>query len=414
MIDRLLDGLGLAHLENNTLHWTIEDSPYAAHFRTIIETLPEGRVLNRSALIKGEPGAERDVDFGLEIEWLFVVLACLVRQGTVQINLPGLQISEGETDILARLGLDTLSRFTSLGKPKALPEQALRELLTGLDIDSGLLSDPHAMESIVAQIQQKVLRELDQTVRLLDSLRNGPRFWREQIYSPAALQELRSKLEAYRQFLDNLQRLNTPARLRNLSHGIGELRAAFKVRQQLSDLNDLYELLRQLQPALDYIYQAEALLPSGHSWLEEAVQARQEILAAMIDAGQRKSPGAARRWMGRLENLQTAYAQVYFDLHQRNRLDRSLDDRKRRLTADPRWARLRALSRLELLSERQLQVIQDVMGSIKSCPALQITELRTHAACPHCGFSPVSESAERNVSMVLKQLDQEFTVATQC
>jgi len=336
------------------------------------------------------------------------VLACLVRQGILQINLPGQQIAEGETDSLARLGLDTLSRFTSLGKPKALPEQALRELLIGLEIDPALISDPRALESIVSQIQQKVIAELDQTVRLLDSLRIGPRFWREPIYSAAELQTMRTKLEGYRQFLDNLQRLNNPARLRNLSQGVGELRAAFKARQHIIDLNEVYDLLRQLQPVLDYLYQAEALLPAGHPWLGQATDARLEILKALSDPDQRKSPGAIRRWIGRLENLQSAYAQVYFDLHQKNRLDRSADDRKRRLTADPRWARLRALSRLELLSERQLQQVQDAMGNVKSCPALQMTDLRNHAACPHCGFSPASETSDHPALQRLEELENQF------
>lgn len=404
----VLEGLGLARMENNALRWTIEDSPYAEYFLKQISDLPEGRVLNRSALIQGEPGAERDAHFGLEVELLLVVLACLVRLGALQINLPGQQIAEGETDSLARLGLDALSRFTSLGKPKPLPEQALRELLIGLEMDPALVTDTRALESAVAQIQQKVISELDQTVRLLESLRVGPRFWREPIYSAAELQTMRTKLEGYRQFLDNLQRLNTPARLRNLTQGVGELRAAFKVRQMIADLNELYYLLRQLQPALDYLYQAEALLPTEDTWLEQAAEARQKILKALSDPAQRKAPGAVRRWIGRLENLQSAYAQIYFDLHGQKRLDRIADERKRRLTADPRWARLRALSRLALLSERQLQLLQDAMGNVKSCPALQLTDLRTHAACPHCGFSPAGERDAQTALQKLEALENQF------
>lgn len=404
----VLDGLGLAHVENNTLRWTIEDSPYARHFLDQLSSLPEGRVLNRGELIQGEPGAERDIHFGLELEWLLVILASLVRLGAVQINLPGLKIAEGEAENLGRLGLETLSRFTSLGKPKPFPEQALREILLGLGIDPTLLSDTRALESVVMQIQQKVREELEQTVRLLDSLRVGPRFWREPIYSASELQTLRTKLEGYRQFLDGLQNLNSPSRLRNVSQGVGELRALFKARQVLQDLDELYGVLRQLQPVMDYLYQAESLLPAGHPWQEQAAEARQEILQALRDSQQRKLPGEIRRWMGRLENLQSAYAQIYFDLHHKHRLDHSADERKRRLTADPRWARLKALSRLELLSERQLQQLQGALGNVKSCPSLQLAELRTHAVCPHCGFSPVAESGERSAIQRLEDLEKEF------
>ncbi len=389
----VLDGLGLAHLENNSLRWTIEESPYASYFQAKINELEAQKVLNRNAILQGEPGAERDLRFNLEGEWLAVILACLLRQGTIHINLPGQQVADGELDGLARLDLDTLTRFTSLSKPKAVPEQALRELLSGLDMDPELVSDPRAMESIVNQLQRKILDELDQVVRWLETLRIGLRFWRESIFSPAELQELRSKLENYRQLLDNLQRLNSPARLRNLTQGVGELKAAIKARQKIADLNGLSDLLRQLQPSLDYLVQAETLLPADHPWQGQAKETRQEILTSLQNSSERNSAGVARRWIGRLENLQNEYAQAYFKLHQNNRLDRAMDERKRHLTADPRWVRLRALSKLKLLSERQLQSLQDTLSEVKSCPTLQLVDLNTHAACPQCGFSPVSEKS---------------------
>lgn len=404
----VLDGLGLAHLENNSLHWTIEESPYASYFQAKINALEAQRVLNRNAILQGEPGAERDIRFNLENEWLAVILACLLRQGTIHINLPGQQVAEGEIDSLTRIDLDTLTRFTSLSKPKAVPEQALRELLSGLDIDPELITDPRAMENIVNQLQRKILDELDQVVRWLETLRIGPRFWREPIFSPVELQELRSKLENYRQLLDNLQRLNSPARLRNLTQGVGELKAAFKARQMIADLNGLSDLLRQIQPAVDYLVQAESLLPTDHPWQVQAKETRQEILKSLKNSAERNSAGVVRRWIGRLENLQNEYAQAYFKLHQNNRLDRVMDERKRHLTADPRWVRLRALSKLKLLSERQLQSLQDTLSEVKSCPNLQFVDLNTHATCPQCGFSPVSEKTSVNAAHKLEEIEGLF------
>jgi hypothetical protein len=404
----VLDGLGLAHLENNSLLWTIQESPYASYFQEKINELEGQKVLNRNALIQGEPGAERDVHFHLEGEWLVVILASLVRNGSIHINLPGQQIADGEVDSLIRLDLDTLMRFTSISRPKVMPELALRELLAGLNIDPDLLADPRAMNSIVNQLQNKVLDELDQVVRWIESLRIGPRFWREPIFSPIELQDFRTNLDNYRQLLDNLQRLNTPVRLRNLTYGVGELKALFKNRQRIADLNGLTDLLSQLQPRVDYLVQAESLLPSEHQWQAQAVNTRREILNSLKNPAERNSTGIAKRWLGRLENLQNDYINEYFKLHQNNRLDRSLDESKRNLTADPRWVRLRALSQLQLLSERQLHALQDSLSEVKSCPTLQLVDLQTHAACPYCGFSPISEKSTIPAAKRLDDVELQF------
>ena len=403
-----LEGLGLLRSEGNTPIWTIDESPYARFIQDEIGRLEEGRVLNRGQLMAGEPGAERDARFGLEIEFLLVVLAALVRHGALQLNLPGLQIADGETESLPRLSLEGLSRFTSIARPRSAPEAALRELLAGLELDPALAAEPRGLEAIAAQLPPRVRAELERVVRLLDGLRTGPRFWREMALPPAEQQAARSKLEAYRQFLDQLERLNSPARLRALALGVGELRAAFKARRVAADLIALQEALQQLQPAVEYLAQAENLLPPGHPWRQEASEARREILEKLHDPERRLAAGQARRWQGRLENLQSAYAQAYFALHGRHRLDRSLDERKRRLTADARWARLRALGRLPLLSSNRLEALQGEIGELRPCPTLQPAELRTHAACPHCGFSPAVEQANDPAAERLERLEERF------
>ena len=252
MSQAALEGLGLVRFENGRPQWTVEDSPYARHFLELLTSLEKDRVINRSELVQGESGAERDIKFKLEPEWVLLILLALVRQGTLTLNLPGLHIAEGELDGTLHLSLDQLWRFTSISRPKELPELALRELFTGLGLNPDVLDDPRSLEGATTQLQQQVISELEHTVRTLNKLSEGLRFWREPVLPPAEQAEIRTTLENYRQFLNSMQNLSTPSRLRNLSQGAGEIRAAFKARQTIFELVELVEILQVVQPAQEY------------------------------------------------------------------------------------------------------------------------------------------------------------------
>lgn len=404
----VLEGLKLARFENGQLAWTVDDSPYAAHFSDLVAALGDGQVLNRSELVRGEPGAERDVRFGLEPEWVMVTLAALIRQGVLTVNLPAGRIAEGELDAMSRMSIDQLWRFTSISRPKALPEAALRELFIGLGIDPALLADPRSLEVAARTLQQSLLAELDGVVRMLESLRDGPRCWGEMVYAPADQQAIRSELEGYRQFLNGLQNLNTPAKLRNLSQGVGEIRSAFRARRRIGEVSGVFDLIRPLQPNIEYLSKAQLLLPAANPWQKETEASKAQVLEALRNPAARAASGTAGQLKGRLENLQSAYAAVYQEMHGQMRLDRTQDERKRRLTADPRWARMRALSRLELLPEKTLAGLQDQLSKIQSCPGLQAADLRSHSACPHCGYAPAVEAGKEPAAEQLESVEQDF------
>jgi hypothetical protein len=110
-----------------------------------------------------------------------------------------------------------------------------------------------------------------------------------------------------------------------------------------------------------------------------------------------------------LENVQTSYISRYLALHKEFRLDREQDDLKKRLSADPRWARLRALSKLSLLPSKPLQDLQDRLGAVETCPTLQPSELKIHASCPHCGFNPITvQDIKEKASARLESIQNEF------
>lgn len=405
----ILEGLGLGKIGNGVFIWTIETSPYAGHFLKLINNLETGKVINRKDLIAGEPGAERDVTFQLEPELLVVVLAALLRQGSLAMTVQGAQLTGFDQNNGTRIDLEFLLKFTSISKPKPLPELAVRELFAQYKVTPEFISDPATLPIGIAQLKQNVQDELNQVVKIIDSLREGPKFWQEMVLLPAEQQQARKELDDYRQFLNGIINYAAPARLANLNLDVGEIRTAVKARTYLLDIQHIFEILDDLRPAWDYLAAAQPRLPANDDWQVELKEARKYVVDTLANPAKRKGQEVSGILKARMENVKSSYARRYFELHNQFRLDRGQDDQKRKLTGDPRWARMRALSKISLLPTQQLEKLQGSLGEVKTCYHLQLTDLQEHAHCPHCGFDPSTAVAYKEKAVTsLEKIQQDF------
>ncbi len=409
----VLDGLGLARMENGQLIFSTESSRFAQGLIKRLYALPEGKVLNRGELISGPGNAELENQFGLEPEWFIVVLMALVRQGEITLNLPGVRLDSSNLEEATRVGLTNLQRFTAVSRPKPIPEQSLKALFAGLDLSEELISDSKSHEAAVAQLKYALEQELNRVVIMLDNLREGPHFWREALLDGQELQSLRAELDEYKRFLGGVQPLNTPGKLRNFTLGQGEVRHALRTRKTLREIARLYELLGGLANNMDYIYLAETTLPASDPWQAESNQVREEQLKLLRSAEQRADNGLLARLKGGLANLQDQYIQRYMELHRHSRLDTTQDNQKKRLTSDPHWAQMRSLSGLDFFNRSQLQKIGDRIGELRSCPSLSASELRSRPQCPTCGLTPRTYNPQSSAGMQLQDISQDFDLLYQ-
>ena len=402
----VLEGLGLAHMENGVLTFTTEDSLYAKHVLKSLFALDASKVLNRKELIGGPSNAEVDLKFGLEPEWLMVVLIALVRQGEITLNLPGIRIDSTNLDEAARMGVETLLKFTAISRPKPIPEQSLRVLFSSLDLPEDLITNSKKLEFAHDQLELAVTPELNQVVRLMESLREGPRYWRESLYSAAELQDLRNEFAEYKNFLTSLQALNSPGKLRNFSKGQGEIRQVMRTRKVAAEIRGFYELIQAVQPLLDYIYQASVNLSIDDPWQKAMEKTRAEHLKLLATPAERTKPTTISRLKGGLSNLQDAYIKRYVELHAAARLDSSLDAQKKRITADPKWVQLRALSGLDFLQGNDLRKLEANLVEIRSCPNLNPKDMEFTTVCPSCGYLPRTQGADSSAGQQLQDMTE--------
>ena len=404
----VLDGLDLAHMENGQLVFTIETSLYVQSIHDRLFKLPEEKVINRSDLIQGARDAEHDTQFGLEPEWFMVVLVALVRQGEISLNLPGIRIDSSNLDEAGRVGLPMLMRFNAVSRPKPIPEQSLRAVFEGLDLNADLISDAKSHELAISQLKFAVDQELNRIVILLDNLREGPRYWRESLLEPLELQQQRKEITDYKNFLSSLQTLNSPGKLRNFALGQGEVRHELHSRKKAQEINHLFEVVGALATTLDYIYQAEITLPADDPWQAESARVRTEHIGLLRSSTSVQGNGLLARLKGSLANLQDAYIQRYLELHRKARLDSTQDAEKKRITGDTRWGQLRALSGVDFLNRVELQKLEERLTDLKSCPSLTAADLRSRPFCGSCGFVPRTNAITSSAGEQLQQVSNDF------
>jgi hypothetical protein len=405
----VLEALQIGKAENNRLVYTLDESPYAQYLLEQLHAQPTGKVLNRNALLEGSIEFEWDINFGLEPEWLVVVLVALVRQGEITINFPGRKIDSDDLEEATRMGVGDLARFTSISRPKSLPEQTLRTLFEGLGLPEGLITDPSKNEVAIQQLQATVLNELDRTVHALEWLREGLRYWREPVLNQGEIQDWRELLSAYKDFLDSLDHLNTPGRLRNFSYGMGEVRQHLRARNLLIGLTALNDTLQTLQLQLEYIYQAELNLPSDYLWQSEASNVQAEHLKVLRDPDQRTSAHLRARLNSALTNLRSSYAEAYVALHNRARLNTTQDVRKKRITSDTRWAQLKGLAALDFFfAVSELQKLEKDINELHSCPGVGTSDLAMSSTCQLCHFIPRTDEAQDSASQKLEKVETDF------
>jgi len=380
-------------------------SRYGSYFLDQLAHKGEGQVLNRSELIGGATGAEADPRFGLEPEWMAVVLLGLVYTGEITLALPGRKIDAGSLEEAARIPIADLSNWKFIERPRGLPLGALTELFQLLGLPTGLIKDANQHASAVEQLQKQVAGELDRLVLVRQKTQEGLPVWGAYLLEGQIKADLLRRLDGHKAFLESLQTYNTPGKLRNFRYDADEVKAQADGRALVDDLESLAEVVAAVQPLTAYLGVAVAVLPADHAWSQRVKALQAEQLARLRAPRNWRQPTLRASLSGALQNLKDEYVQVYLDLHRRARLNAAEDERKKQLMGDPRHKQLTALAAVDFLPVADLKQWESDLARLRPCYAVGASDLKEHPLCPNCGYRPVEEPLGKPAQVVLD--DQE-------
>jgi len=384
------------------------DSRYGKHVAEQLATKGEGQVLNRAEVVQEEAGVEYWARFRIEPEFLAVVLAGLVHSGDLVLSITGKKIDAGNIDQFAKLAVGDVAQWKHVERPRDLPLGALQELFDLLALPKGLIVNAAKREEAVAQMQTKVAEFVHRVLPLLAQLGDLV-LWGKPILSEQEQADWRTRLTTLKQFLESLQAFNTVGKLKNFPHPVAAIQAQRDALTLVTEVQELQQLVQQVGPVTAYLGKAEAVLDANHPWAERMRERRGELMAKIASPKHRADSAFQRNLGQALAELKAAYQDAYLEHHGKTRLGANDDQRKARLTKEPRIKQLQQLRAIEMVPASQLQDIESQLFGLKTCFALTKQDLDIDPICPHCGFRPVEEPFRgRRAGEVLTQLDSQL------
>ncbi|MEJ5241100.1 MAG: DUF6079 family protein [Anaerolineales bacterium] len=432
--EAVLHGLGLLDADGRLRP---QNSPYARHFLDLLAQRAENQVVHRGEVLEKAANLVdrviyKDLRFGLEAEWVIVILAALVYNGDIILALPGNNVLEADSLERYQLnGLNELLEFTHYSRPRTLPLSLWKEVFDLLGLPPGLIQDESKRNQAVEELQKRVEEELKSVTPLETRLQNLT-LWNEPILverrmftseggvvigsttPPNAISTLDFKpaLRGYKKFLDDLAKINAVGKLRHLNLTPADLEEIKTWQATIRRLKELLESVNELRPLTDYLSTAEAYLSEAHSWRVEAAELRRRTLDTLRQLAQGHGDVVAVPNLKReLEALKKRYKNAYAAEHRRLVLSPTGDRRRQELYHDRRLQALKTLEKVDLLRENrsQLQSWQSRISELRSCRDFHEGLLDDSPICPHCKLNPALLSNGIPPETLLNELDEQLT-----
>lgn len=386
-------------------------SKYSRHILEILQKKGHGQVVNRTELIQDDKGIEYlDKDrMRLEPELVVVILAALVYSGEIVMAIPGQKFDATALPVLASTGVEELSQFKHIERPKEWNLPALKSLFELLDLAPGLAQEmTQGKDGPVQQIQKSIAYTVERLILMQQHLHEGFPIWGRNLLSEEEVKEYRTVLEQTKTFLESIQAYNTPGKFKNFCCSAEELKAQSAGLKALGEVKSINELVADLSSLASYLSIAESVLPGDHKWIVQMQTARDETLVQILDPAKRIAPSFQQQIQRKLAELKKAYIKDYLTLHTRARLGINDDKKKISLMRDDRLQRLKNLSTIDLMPIQQLSDFQNRLAGLKSCFTIMEQELDISPLCPHCSFRPNMNSSSPPAKTILDRMDEEL------
>ena len=386
-------------------------SKYAKYILGVAKKKGHGQVVNRSELIQDVLGVEylAPQSLRLELEWAVVVLAALVYAGEVVLSIPGKKFDATGLPQLAGAGIDELAQFKHIERPKEWNLPALKALFELLGLTLGMAQlVTQGKDEPVQELQKAIIAVVEKLVLVQQSMQTGLFFWGRSLLAEDEVKKVHAKLDETKTFLESLQAYTTTGKLKNFRYNASEVTVHRDGLNSLAEIKSLEELVVDLGSTASYLSTAEAVLPTGHEWIDKMKTARDEVLTQIGDPAKRDVATFRQQTRRKLGDLKKAYLLAYLSMHAKARLGVNEDKRKAQLIGDERLKDLQKLSTIDLMPRQHLSDFQNRLAGLKSCFALTEQELEASPVCPHCNFKPGAEPPAAPAATMLDALDSEL------
>ena len=223
-------------------------------------------------------------------------------------SIPGKKFDATGLPQLAGTGIDELVQFKHIERPKDWNLPALKALFELLGLTPGMAQlVTQGKDEPVQELQKAVTAAVERLVLVQQSLQTGLFFWGRSLLAEDEVQKLRAKLDETKTFLESLQAYTSTGKLKNFRYDTSEVTGHRDGLNALAEIKSLEELVVDLGATASYLSTAEAVLPTGHEWIDKMKAARDEVLAQIGDPAKRSAATFRQQTQRKLGDLKKAY-----------------------------------------------------------------------------------------------------------
>ena len=380
----ILNSFGL--ISNNRIK--PENSSIAKYFIAKLKKLPPKGVINFSEIFEenGTP-FPTDTQFKLSNQLLSVVFLALVYGGQAKLTIKNnISIDATKLDELLKFSYDDIINFKYISKPAKMAEAELKQLFDVLELNPSLLDNVSNRDKAAEELYKKTNELCNNAVKNEHKVKTSFNLWGEPLASDSQKEILiKACGEINNEFSNYGKKYNTAAKLANFSldsEKIDELAEYIKKMNLIPEYMEFKEVCSDVTSYLNQI--EEELNDELKERLSRAKETFRNLRESIFEDGSGRQK--ANQIIGELESIKNDYIVLYYNEHKKNRLNRDESVRKNKIQSSDKFNALRKLSKLEVLSESQINAIEKELSDLKTCYDLDSQFLNANPHCGSCKF----------------------------
>ncbi len=324
--EAILSGLGLWSGQNIVS----DNSKYAESIKKKMKEAGGAAVLNRSDIIWAHYAPANlwySVDFNIDYQLEFIVLAALAYKGDIEINWSGSK-NLAATNIETVLSLTDEDYFTfqHIKQPQGIPIKNLKALFTclGLPDYTSELEKPETISKIITEAKTKAER----VVKTKATVSQGLKCRNVSLLNDADSASMKTELEALGNMLDSIQSYNSYGKLKAFKFTEQELTTTFKAWPHCDLVDKLQAKAEKFEKMIGYLYTAQSYVVEQEKPLfdemKTAIDQLPDVLASNKEAD-------IKKYEALLNSLIDHYADYYLNQYTKCRLSKQDDLAKVRI-----------------------------------------------------------------------------------
>ena len=373
-------------LQNNRIK--PEYSSFAKYFINKLKQLPSKGVINFSDIFE-DNGTPYPIEkhFKLDNRRISVGFLALVYSGHAVLTVKNnVGIDATKLDELLKFTYDDIINFKYLAKPKKMAEAELKKLFYVLELNPSLLDNLSNRDKAAEELCKKASELANNAVKSEHKVSKSFSLWGEQLANDSQKESIINACkEINNEFSNYVRKYNTGAKLANFSldsEKIDEIEGFIKKINIIPEYMELKEICGDVASYLSPI--EEELSEELKERLSKAKIQFRNLRDSIFEEGLNRQE--ANRLVSELEQIKQEYTVLYYNEHNKHRLNHDDASRKGKLQESDKLQALRKLCKLDFLPNYLVESIEKDLAGLKICYDLDHQFLISNQYCGSCKY----------------------------